>query len=239
MTNKIPTTSFSPLLHKVSRVNPLEALRFLCDEFPGKVVFSTSFSAEDQVITHIILSNLIPVSIFTLDTGRFFAETYSTWVATNDRYGVKIKGFYPDRNLLEEYIDQKGPNGFYGSVGDRKQCCFIRKVERIQRALAGNAVWVTGLRAEHSPERKELDIMEWDPSNNIIKYNPVLGWSGVEIKKFIDEHQVPYNILHDKGFLSIGCAPCTRAVRPGEDMRAGRWWWEEQGKKECGLHAIN
>jgi phosphoadenosine phosphosulfate reductase len=232
-TLKIPDPG---LLHKISGVKVEDALNLLTKEFPEAVTFSSSFSQEDQVISHIILSHRIPVSIFTLDTGRLFAETYSTWTATNEKYGVNIRAFSPDRVLLEDYINVHGPNGFYQSLQNRKSCCHIRKVEPLQRALAGNRVWVTGLRAEHSPERKNHELVEWDEANRIIKYNPLLNWTTREVKEFIDEHDIPYNPLHDRGFVSIGCAPCTRAIAPGEDFRAGRWWWEEQSKKECGLH---
>ncbi len=233
------TENIKTIIHQISRLNPVEALSFLVNEFPGQITFSSSFSIEDQVIAHQILSNNIPVSIFTLDTGRLFAETYSVWSSTNEKYGAKIKAYYPDRALLENYLTDKGPNAFYDSVDNRKQCCYIRKVEPLKRALAGNAVWVTGLRAEHSPERKDLQLVEWDNGNKIIKYNPLLWWPTEELRTYISEHNVPYNILHDKGFVSIGCAPCTRAIKPGEDFRAGRWWWEEEGKKECGLHVAN
>jgi phosphoadenosine phosphosulfate reductase len=237
MINDKASIQTTHLLHQISGVKISDALRLLCDKFPNRVTFSSSFSIEDQVITHLIMSDKIPVSIFTLDTGRLFAETYSTWESTIERYGAKINAFYPDRDLLEDFVGQKGPNAFYQSVENRKHCCFIRKVEPLKRALADNAVWVTGLRAEHSSERKGHEIMEWDESNQIIKYNPILHWTTAEVKKFIAENNVPYNILHDKGFLSIGCAPCTRAIKEGEDFRAGRWWWEIADKKECGLHA--
>jgi len=227
------------ILHQISRVSINEVFRLLTSEFPGEVTFSSSFSEEDQVITHHILENKFPISIFTLDTGRLFAETYSTWNSVNEKYGVKIKAYYPDRNLLEQYINSKGPNAFYESVENRKECCSIRKVEPLRRALAGNTVWVTGLRAEHSPERLHHELIEWDDANKIIKYNPLLHWTTAEVKDFISRNQVPYNILHDRGFVSIGCAPCTRAIRDGEDFRAGRWWWEESTKKECGLHTAN
>ena len=213
-----------------------EALQVLCALFPGRVTFSSSFSVEDQVITDHILSGNIPVSIFTLDTGRLFAETYSLWSSTNERYATKIKAYYPDHTLLETYLDEKGPNAFYESVANRKSCCHIRKVEPLKRALKGQAAWVTGLRAEHSPERKDLELTEWDDQNKIIKYNPLLHWTTAEVNAYISKYNVPYNILHDKGFVSIGCAPCTRAIKPGEDFRAGRWWWEESGRKECGIH---
>jgi phosphoadenosine phosphosulfate reductase len=230
--NKIPG-----LLDKLSRLNIKESLELLSAEFPGQSVFSTSFSVEDQVIAHHILAGSIPISIFTLDTGRLFAETYSVWSRTNEKYDTKILAYYPDRELLEGYLNERGPNAFYESVTNRKDCCHIRKVEPLRRALAGNAVWVTGLRAEHSPERKDHQLIEWDENNKVIKYNPLLHWSTEEVKNYIDENEVPYNALHDKGFVSIGCAPCTRAIRPGEDFRAGRWWWEDSSKKECGLHA--
>lgn len=213
-----------------------DAINALVQQFPGRVTFSSSFSFEDQVITHEILSNALPVSIFTLDTGRLFAETYSVWSSTNERYNTHIKAYYPEAGLLEEFITAKGPNAFYESVDNRKQCCHIRKVAPLKRALAGNAVWITGLRAEHSPDRKDLPIVEWDESNQLIKYHPLLHWTTEEVKKHIRENQIPYNPLHDKGFVSIGCAPCTRAIRPGEDFRAGRWWWEDASRKECGLH---
>lgn len=213
-----------------------EVIQNLAEEFPGKVTFSTSFSFEDQVITHFILSNQIPVSIFTLDTGRLFGETYSVWSATNERYQTEIKGYYPNHSLLEPFVEEKGPNSFYESVENRKGCCFIRKVEPLKRALKGNSIWITGLRAEHSANRHDMPQVEWDESNQVIKYHPILHWSTNEVKDYINENNIPYNILHDRGFVSIGCAPCTRAIKPGEDFRAGRWWWEDNSKKECGLH---
>ena len=213
-----------------------ETIRQLDNEFPGRVVFSSSFSYEDQVITHEILNNNIPVTIFTLDTGRLFPETYSVWNNTNERYNTRIVPYYPQHALLEKFVSEKGPNSFYESVENRKDCCFIRKVEPLKRALEGKEVWITGLRAEHSPSRKDLTVFEWDEGNKIIKYNPILYWTTQQVKDYINTNDVPYNSLHDKGFISIGCAPCTRAIKPGEDFRAGRWWWEDASKKECGLH---
>jgi phosphoadenosine phosphosulfate reductase len=213
-----------------------EVIRYLVKEFPGQVTFSTSFSYEDQLITDKILTNQLPVKIFTLDTGRLFEETYSCWSATNERYHTKIRAYYPDHNLLEPYIAEHGPNSFYESVDERKACCYVRKVEPLKRALKGNAVWITGIRAEHSPNRHDMQQVEWDESNQIIKYHPLLHWTTQQVKDYINKNNVPYNILHDRGFVSIGCAPCTRAIKPGEDFRAGRWWWEDNTKKECGLH---
>ncbi|WP_431217422.1 phosphoadenylyl-sulfate reductase [Puia sp. P3] len=214
-----------------------ESLTLLAQRFPGQVTFSTSWSIEDQVIAHHILDANLPISIFTLDTGRLFAETYSVWSATNSKYDTRVKAYYPDRSLLEKFLDEKGPNAFYESVANRKECCFIRKVEPLRRALQGQAVWVTGLRAEHSPERKDHAVIEWDEGNKVVKYNPLLHWDTDAVREYIDKNDVPYNPLHDRGFVSIGCAPCTRAIRAGEDFRAGRWWWEDNSKKECGLHA--
>jgi phosphoadenosine phosphosulfate reductase len=213
-----------------------EVITNLSKQFPGKVTFSTSFSFEDQLITHKILSNKIPVSIFTLDTGRLFEETYSVWSATNERYNTKIRAYYPDHTLLEPYVAENGPNSFYESVDQRKACCYVRKVEPLKRALKNNVIWITGLRAEHSANRHDMPQVEWDESNQIIKYHPLLHWTTKEVKDFINQYNIPYNILHDRGFVSIGCAPCTRAIKPGEDFRAGRWWWEDNTKKECGLH---
>jgi phosphoadenosine phosphosulfate reductase len=224
------------LLYQLDRLKNIEFIKWLTNEYPGQVTFSTSFSYEDQVITHDILSNNLPVKIFTLDTGRLFAETYSVWSSTNEKYSTKIKAYYPNETTLQEFVEAKGPNAFYESVDNRKQCCFIRKVEPLKRALAGNAVWITGLRAEHSADRTNLPIIEWDEANQIIKCHPLLHWSTEETKNYIAKNHVPYNPLHDKGFVSIGCAPCTRAIKPGEDFRAGRWWWEDADKKECGLH---
>lgn len=222
------------LIEDLSIGNGLAAL---AKRFPGRVVFSTSFSIEDQVIAHHILSAQLPVTIFTLDTGRLFPETYSVWSATNEKYGSKVKAYYPEREALERMLDEKGPNSFYESVANRKECCYIRKVEPLKRALKDQAVWVTGLRAEHSPERKDHQVLEFDEGNQVLKYNPLLHWDTEAVRGFIDRNNVPYNPLHDKGFVSIGCQPCTRAIRAGEDFRAGRWWWEDNSKKECGLHA--
>lgn len=211
-------------------------LKKLVSNFPGRVTFSTSFGWEDQVITDIIKRNELDISIFTLDTGRLFPETYSTWSRTNEEYETKIKGYYPDTAAAETFVLQNGPNAFYETLELRKECCFIRKVEPLKRALQNCAVWVTGIRAEQSQARHDLSLFEWDEGNNLIKYNPLLHWTLEEVKNYIETHNVPYNPLHDKGFVSIGCAPCTRAIKWGEDFRAGRWWWEDNSKKECGLH---
>ena len=229
-------STISRLITSLQHLTLGQALQVLAETYPGKVIFSTSFSMEDQVITHEILTAGIPVRIFSLDTGRLFPETYSVWSSTNEKYDTHIPAYYPDHQLLQPFIEAKGPNAFYESVENRKSCCYIRKVEPLQRALTGYSVWVTGLRAEHSPERHDQPLVEWDEVNQIIKFHPLLYRTTEEIRDAIRANQIPYNPLHDKGFISIGCAPCTRAVQPGEDFRAGRWWWEDQNKKECGLH---
>lgn len=228
--------SIGELRSSISNLGLPQSLAFLSGLFPGKVVLSSSFSWEDQVLSHFVLDGPLDVEIFTLDTGRLFPETYTVWSKTNERYRTKIKAYYPNQGEIERYVDEKGPNAFYNSVSDRKACCFIRKVEPLKRALKNKSLWITGLRAEHSPERQDLQTLEWDEGNSIIKYNPLLHTTTEELKKIIRDNSIPYNPLHDKGFVSIGCAPCTRAIRPGEDFRAGRWWWEENTKKECGLH---
>jgi phosphoadenosine phosphosulfate reductase len=213
-----------------------QALQQLCEIYQGGAVFSTSFSEEDQVILHFLSEINSPPSIFTLDTGRLFPETYSTWSRSREKYQLAIQSYHPDHTSLQEFIESKGPNSFYESIENRKACCYIRKVEPLKRALKGKSLWITGIRAEHSPDRQDMTSLEWDPANQIIKYHPLLMWDHARVKDFIKENDIPYNPLHDKGFVSIGCAPCTRAIQPGEDFRAGRWWWESNKLKECGLH---
>lgn len=227
----------SNLSNQISGLSITDSLHLFTELYPGQVCFSTSFSMEDQVILHHIASENLPIKIFTLDTGRLFSETYSVWTATWEKYGIPIHAYIPDASLLETYINRKGPNAFYESVENRKECCFIRKVEPLKRALASQKVWVTGIRAEHSGNRSQLNLLEWDEGNQLNKYNPLLHWKQEEVNNYISEHDIPYNILHDRGFVSIGCQPCTRAIRPGEEFRAGRWWWEDSEKKECGLHS--
>jgi phosphoadenosine phosphosulfate reductase len=214
----------------------IENLRSIAGAFPGRAVFSSSFSWEDQIITHIIFTEALNIEVFTLDTGRLFPETYSTWSRTLEQYRQPVHAYYPEARALQEFVTAKGPNSFYESVENRKHCCHIRKVEPLQRALNGKKIWITGIRAAHSPDRHNMQQVEWDSANEIIKYHPLLHWTTEEVRSFIDKNNIPYNPLHDKGFVSIGCAPCTRAVKPGEDFRAGRWWWEDATKKECGLH---
>ena len=232
----LKTRIINDLVSKTDKMNIAETLGFFVKEFPGLVCFSTSFSYEDQVILHKILSGGIAVSIFTLDTGRLFPETYSVWQRTNERYNSRIKAYYPNEQRIGDFVSSKGPNAFYESLENRKECCLIRKVEPLKRALAGKALWITGLRAEHSTVREQLPQLEWDENNSIIKYHPLLHWSTEEVIHEIKVNNIPCNPLHVRGFVSIGCAPCTRAIKAGEDFRAGRWWWEDTDKKECGLH---
>jgi phosphoadenosine phosphosulfate reductase len=234
--NHVLKADVIPINTEIQGLHIAEALQKLISRFPGQITFSTSFSNEDQVITHAIAANKLNISIFTLDTGRLFHQTYAAWSSTIEQYGITIQPYYPNDSAIEEYVAAKGPNAFYSSVDNRKECCYIRKVVPLKRALAGNAIWITGLRAEHSPDRQNMELIEWDEGNQIIKYNPLLHWTTEEVKQYINTNNVPYNILHDRGFVSIGCEPCTRAIQPGEAFRAGRWWWEDTSKKECGLH---
>lgn len=205
---------------------------------PGvRAAFSSSLSLEDQVITDAIFRNELPVRVFTLDTGRLFPETYSVLSATRNVYGKAIETYYPDAEQLQELITEKGPNLFYESLENRKSCCHIRKVEPLNRALEGVNVWITGLRAEHSENRENLEIFEWDAQRNLVKVNPLIHWSMEEVRTYIKQRGVPYNPLQDQGYVSLGCQPCTRAIKEGESFRAGRWWWEDSSKKECGLHS--
>lgn len=225
------------ILREIKGLGIEQRLEYFAAQFPERVVFSTSFGWEDQVISHMIFSNKLPIKVFTLETGRLFPETYYVWNRTLEKYATHIHAFYPDTEAVEKMVSTKGPSSFYDSVENRKECCGIRKVEPLKRAIAGNSLWITGIRAEQSLNREHMLPVEWDESNQIHKFHPIFDWTLDQVKEYIKEHNIPYNPLHDKGFLSIGCAPCTRAVKEGEDFRAGRWWWEDQGKKECGLHS--
>lgn len=227
------------LNEELKRLDVVQKLQFLAQRYQDKIVFSTSFGWEDQVITHLIFSNNIPIKVFTLDTGRLFTETYYVWNRTLEVYGKPIQAYYPNTKAVEDLVSIKGPNSFYESVENRKECCFIRKIEPLKRALAGNELWITGIRAEQSENRHNMHDLEWDEGNKIIKFHPIFDWTLSQVKAFVKENNIVYNPLHDKGFVSIGCAPCTRAIKEGEDFRAGRWWWEDKSKKECGLHQFN
>ncbi len=223
------------LLAKTKDSSIAETLSFLANEYNGNIVFSTSFGQEDQVISDVIFKKNVPISVFTLDTGRLFQETYDVFNSTLKKYKKPIDVFFPEAEKVQNLVTQKGPNSFYDSVENRKECCFIRKVLPLQKALAGKKIWITGLRAEQSENRSDLNFFEYDAHFDIIKYNPLLKWTLQEVQDYLDKNNVPQNSLHKKGFVSIGCAPCTRAILPDEDIRAGRWWWESS-HKECGLH---
>lgn len=213
-----------------------EILTFFNREFGSAICLSSSMGVEDQVLTDMIMSINPHFNIFTLDTGRLFPETLNLIQETCDHYGTHIKVYFPDYRQVEEMVREKGINLFYRSVENRKLCCHIRKIEPLKRALSGMKAWVTGIRKDQTINRFNTRLVEWDENNGLVKINPLLRWSEKKVWEYIHAHKVPYNTLHDKGFPSIGCQPCTRAVEPGEDSRAGRWWWEDQGHKECGLH---
>ncbi len=219
-----------------SRATPQEVLKEVDAKFSGTALFTTSFGYEDQVISDMIFNQQLDIRVVTLDTGRMFEETYKVWQRTNEKYGSAIVPYFPESAEVEQLLREKGPLSFYNSLEERKMCCHIRKVKPLQRALKGVECWITGLRASQSAVRSGLDYFMWDEANQAIKYNPLLEWGLEEVIKYVHDHQVPYNALHDRGFVSIGCEPCTRAIQPGEDFRAGRWWWEQNSGKECGLH---
>ena len=210
-------------------------LKNIAGEF-APAAFANSLGAEDMVLTDLIVGEKLDIEIFSLDTGRLPAETYDLMGRIRRHYGLALKLYYPRHDLVEEYTRANGINGFYESVELRKGCCHARKVEPLQRALAGKQAWITGLRAEQAATRNGLALREFDAGNGLEKFNPLADWTENEVWAYIHANAVPYNKLHDKGYPSIGCAPCTRAIAPGEHVRAGRWWWEDPTSKECGLH---
>jgi len=202
-------------------------------------VFASSLAAEDMVLTDLILKDALPIGIFSLETGRLHAETLAMIGRVKDRYGYDIALFRPQPQAVDNYVNQHGLNAFYDSVELRKACCGIRKVEPLDRALAGNKAWITGQRRSQSTTRQELAVQEDDLGHAMQKFNPLADWSEQDIWDYLRDNGVPYNVLHDRGYPSIGCEPCTRATAPGEDVRAGRWWWENPESKECGLHVVD
>ena len=210
-------------------------LRKIAGEY-SPAVFANSLGAEDMVLTDLILGEKLDIEIFSLDTGRLPLETYDLIAKMKEHYGLALKLYYPRHDLIEAYTRQNGINAFYESVELRKGCCHARKVEPLQRALSGKKAWITGMRAQQSATRDGLPIQTFDDGNGLEKFNPLADWSEKEVWAYIRLNEVPYNALHDKFYPSIGCAPCTRAITPGEDIRSGRWWWENPESKECGLH---
>lgn len=211
-------------------------LRAAVQAVPGRIVFTTSFGIEDQLIAHHIFTERLPIDVVTLDTGRLFPSTYKLWQETEERYGVRIRPFYPDAEAVAAMVADQGINGFYYSKDARISCCHVRKVEPLNRALAGAAGWVTGLRADQSNQRSAVELADWDAERGLVKLAPLFDRTRDQVAEECAALDVPINELHAKGFLSIGCEPCTRAIQPGEPERAGRWWWETDKAKECGLH---
>ena len=217
-------------------LSPPERLARLRQEVAGKIVFTTSFGIEDQAILHMISEQGLNIEIATLDTGRLFPETYELWAQTEGRYGRRIRAFHPRHAALDSLVDKQGINGFYDSREARLSCCHVRKVEPLNRALAGAHAWIAGLRRDQSENRETMGVISADGTRQLLKLNPLFDWSREQVVAYASANAVPVNPLHAKGFASIGCAPCTRAIQPGEPERAGRWWWEDESKKECGLH---
>ena len=224
------------LKNQLSDLSVEAQLNKLAYLFPEKIVFTTSLGIEDQVITHKIFTNNIDIKVITLDTGRLFPQTYDVLSNTIIKYKKKINIFFPEYEAIEKMVTEKGPFSFYKSIEDRKECCKLRKVVPLTRALNGMECWISGIRAGQSDDRQQMDWIEYDENKNLFKYYPLFNWSFDEVNNFIKENNVPYNSLHDKGYVSIGCEPCTRAIMAGQDFRAGRWWWENDGPKECGCH---
>lgn len=220
----------------IQRIDAVKALLTEIADTHSPAAFANSFGAEDMVLTDLICTSAPEIEIFSLDTGRLPDETYQLMQEAMLRYGAQFKVYFPDSDAMEDYIRIHGPNAFYASVELRKRCCFIRKVQPLQRALQGKKAWITGLRREQSPTRDTLPISEWDDGNQLQKFNPLTDWTHQDVWDYIRHFEVPYNALHEKHYPSIGCAPCTRAIAVGEDIRAGRWWWENPDSKECGLH---
>jgi len=239
--NPATTPELTPALQtsvKQKRHEVVNLLKAAITEFGNlsEITFANSLGAEDMVLTDIIQREALPIEIFSLDTGRLPTETYDLIAATEQAYQTKLKIFFPQAEPVQQYVRTHGINAFYESIDLRKACCFMRKVEPLQRALKGKKAWITGMRAEQSTTRVDLPLRQFDAGNQLEKLNPLTDWTEQEVWAYIRLFEVPYNKLHDQFYPSIGCAPCTRAVAIGEDVRAGRWWWEDPLNKECGLH---
>lgn len=230
------TKQIEELNGKFKDSTPQEVLEYLLNDKTKNTALSSSFGAEDQVLTHMMLDISKEANIFTLDTGRLPYETYNVMDETNLKYNIKVNVFFPDSQKVQELYQTQGINGFYESIEKRKNCCGVRKIEPLKRALKDVDVWVTGLRASQSVTRTDMPMFEYDENFKVIKVNPLINYSEDDVWDYIKSNHVPYNKLHDQGYPSIGCAPCTRAVKDGEDIRSGRWWWEDPEHKECGLH---
>lgn len=236
---KAPTLSAEEIrgLNQRFRGRPAEEIiRWAAETFAPEIKLASSFGAEDVVLVDLVSKVAPQVKVFTLDTGRLHEETYEVMERVRTRYHIQIESWFPDREAVERLEREKGFYSFRESVENRRECCAIRKVEPLRRALAGLRAWMTGLRREQAVTRAGVEVVEWDEAHGLVKVNPLAEWTNQQVWDYIRAHNVPYNLLHDRGFPSIGCAPCTRAVKPGEDIRAGRWWWESPEHKECGLH---
>jgi phosphoadenosine phosphosulfate reductase len=218
------------------KIERAQALLAQIDSEYAPAAFANSFGAEDMVLTDLIAKHFRGIEIFSLDTGRLPPETYQLIQKASEHYRRKIKVYFPESAAVENYVRINGINGFYDSIAQRKDCCHVRKVEPLKRALAGKRAWITGLRRDQAPTRHNLSESEFDADHGLQKFSPLIDWTHLDIWAYISANHVPYNALHDLGYPSIGCAPCTRAIEPGEDVRAGRWWWENTDLKECGLH---
>jgi phosphoadenosine phosphosulfate reductase len=218
------------------RADLIDRLAEVRAAIPGRALFTTSFGIEDQAITQAIHAGGFDIDLVTLDTGRLFPETYALWAQTETHYGRRIRAVYPDGEALAQLVADQGIDGFYHALSARKACCGLRKVEPLKRALEGAALWIAGLRSEQSEARNSVPLLANDAGFGVLKANPLHDWTRDEVVAYTQAHGVPVNPLHGKGFLSIGCAPCTRAIAPGEPERAGRWWWEQESARECGLH---
>lgn len=216
-------------------LSPEQVLKWAWQMYGESAVFTSSFGAEDMVIMDMLARANAGIEVATLDTGRLPEETYTLMEEAAQKYGIKVRSYFPDYREVESMVNERGMNLFYSSKENRKLCCRIRKVEPLGRLLKNRKAWITGLRADQTANRSNLQIVETDPKRNIVKINPLIGWSSSDVWDYIRKNDVPYNSLHDRGYPSIGCQPCTRAISPGEDERAGRWWWEDDNK-ECGLH---
>ncbi|NCO00844.1 MAG: phosphoadenylyl-sulfate reductase [Epsilonproteobacteria bacterium] len=228
------------LLNKKFENAPIEeVLKYFLSTYGEKIALASSLGAEDQVLTDLLLKQDAKAKIFTLDTGRLYEQTYKVMDLTNRKYNIKIDVLFPHAKDVETLYQTQGINGFKESIENRKECCHIRKIAPLKRALSTLDVWITGLRRSQSQTRESMKLVEFDEGNNLIKINPLIEWSEEEVWDYLKKHKVPYNELHEQGFPSIGCAPCTRAIAAGEDIRSGRWWWESPEHKECGLHLKN
>ena len=231
-----PTEIVAACAHEFADQSVSERLSGLRDRIDGPIVFTTSFGLEDQVITHFIAKAGLAIGLVTLDTGRMFPETYDVWAQTEQRYGLRVQPYFPQAVQLTALLADQGVNGFYDTIDKRHACCGVRKVEPLNRALSGASAWITGLRGDASQTRGTMQAVEYDDARGLTKLSPIFDWSRERVDAFAASENIPVNALHAQGFPTIGCAPCTRAIKPGEDERAGRWWWEQNQSQECGLH---